>query len=443
MQAFLVNDYTMCTQSVYLVVLISLDQLLILRKGAHYFAQETRPKAYAKIASAWVLSFLVFGPAIIGWDHWAGGSVLEPGDCNVEFYRNKAYMIVTAVIEFIVPALVLTALNASVYWEIRKRTKVTVPGPRCVGIATLTGGESSKTEERGEPGKDTNRVFLDDVVEKSSKTSVVTLSSIDCARTAFSAAVDIELDTLTNNKYEHVLPETRDKIIHSDPLERHCVSQHLNPDTNIEFETIPEEDTPIKLPTSGRPSVELESTVNCDRPELKGTAVPGGQEESHVGVMTTSEKSDQTRPEKHFVNQPATSPASKQPCNTSLSETLDINRRHWRNLFRKRQKAPEDKNRKLAKAARKDVKAAKHLFIFVFVFVILWTPYTIATIVITFCEECVNPDIYEFFIWWLWFKSAVNPLLYAANSSRFKRNIVNILSRVCFCCKSAWKARAP
>nr|KAG5705462.1 hypothetical protein BaRGS_004589 [Batillaria attramentaria] len=73
---YLVSDFTMCSLSVLLVILISQDQLLILRKGALYATTETKPKAYVKIALAWILGFLLYGPAIIGWDHW--GQVTLP-----------------------------------------------------------------------------------------------------------------------------------------------------------------------------------------------------------------------------------------------------------------------------------------------------------------------------------------------------------------------------
>jgi hypothetical protein len=99
---------------------------------------------------------------------------------------------------------------------------------------------------------------------------------------------------------------------------------------------------------------------------------------------------------------------------------------------------------KYSRAVRKDLKAAKSLFTFVFAFLVFWAPFEISAVVMAFCEECVNMDVYEFFIWLLWFKSAVNPFLYAANSSRFRMNFVKILSRVCVCCSgvlSSWASR--
>nr|KAG5705464.1 hypothetical protein BaRGS_004591 [Batillaria attramentaria] len=68
---FHVADYTATMQSILLLVLVSQDQLLVLRKGAHYSITETKVKAYIKLSVAWLYSILLFSPAIIFWDVWA------------------------------------------------------------------------------------------------------------------------------------------------------------------------------------------------------------------------------------------------------------------------------------------------------------------------------------------------------------------------------------
>ena len=82
-------------------------------------------------------------------------------------------------------------------------------------------------------------------------------------------------------------------------------------------------------------------------------------------------------------------------------------------------------------------KAAKSLGLLVFVFVLTWAPYTFLTLVISLCDNCISKPIYEAFIWFLWFKSAVNPFLYAWRSKRFRDNFKHFL-----CCgRSKWNIR--
>ncbi|XP_062582250.1 histamine H3 receptor-like [Saccostrea cucullata] len=82
---------------------------------------------------------------------------------------------------------------------------------------------------------------------------------------------------------------------------------------------------------------------------------------------------------------------------------------------------------------RKDIKAARFLAMLVLVFFLTWAPYTITTIIISFCEECVNEYVYEFLVWLLWSKSAINPFLYVYNSTMFYKNFKEILR----CCRGS------
>lgn len=79
----------------------------------------------------------------------------------------------------------------------------------------------------------------------------------------------------------------------------------------------------------------------------------------------------------------------------------------------------------------KNRKAARFLAMLVVVFGITWAPYTVSTIIISFCDSCVDVNLYEAFNWLLWSKASLNPFLYAYNSARFAKNFQNMLA----CCK--------
>lgn len=67
-------------------------------------------------------------------------------------------------------------------------------------------------------------------------------------------------------------------------------------------------------------------------------------------------------------------------------------------------------------------KAAKALAMLTIVFVLTWAPYAVAMVLQSFCDTCVSRPVSETFIWILWFKSAINPFLYAFNCNRFRSN---------------------
>jgi hypothetical protein len=243
---YLVNDFTHCLESVLLIMLLSLDRLLLLKHGPHYTHKETKKAAKIKICVSWVIAFLMYGPAIIGWDYWVGETSLEEGECDVEFDSNVAYTTTTAVCEFFIPFVMIGIINILVVFEIRKKNR-------------------------------------------------------------------------THPK--HVV------------LQGHV------------------------LAASG------------SAPVTPTTAMSG----NHIfsGVI-------------------------------------------GRNVTDVRQQPT------VRAAIRRDIKAAKYLAALVIVFGVTWAPYTIATVLLSFCEECVNDQIWEFFSWVLWFKSAINPFLYAYNSDRIR-----------------------
>ena len=123
-KVWLVVDFTLCFESILLMLLLSLDRLLLISFGPAYSSKVTLKKAYLQVALTWLLSFLLYGPSIIGWDVWVGHSTVEHMDCDVEFAYDVGFTTVSAVIEFVLPFVVLTILNTVIYFKIRGRLQV-------------------------------------------------------------------------------------------------------------------------------------------------------------------------------------------------------------------------------------------------------------------------------------------------------------------------------
>uniref|UniRef100_A0A8C8LPA3 G-protein coupled receptors family 1 profile domain-containing protein n=1 Tax=Oncorhynchus tshawytscha TaxID=74940 RepID=A0A8C8LPA3_ONCTS len=86
---WLVVDYTLCTASVFNIVLISFDRFISVTRAVSYRCQKgvTR-EAVLKMLSVWLAAFLLYGPAIIIWEYIAGSSVVPDKECHAEFYFN-------------------------------------------------------------------------------------------------------------------------------------------------------------------------------------------------------------------------------------------------------------------------------------------------------------------------------------------------------------------
>ncbi|XP_029577705.1 histamine H3 receptor isoform X3 [Salmo trutta] len=86
---WLVVDYTLCTASVFNIVLISFDRFISVTQAVSYRCQKgvTR-EAVLKMMSVWLAAFLLYGPAIIIWERRNQvrdeQPVEGPGDCEME-----------------------------------------------------------------------------------------------------------------------------------------------------------------------------------------------------------------------------------------------------------------------------------------------------------------------------------------------------------------------
>ena len=88
-------------------------------------------------------------------------------------------------------------------------------------------------------------------------------------------------------------------------------------------------------------------------------------------------------------------------------------------------------NQSVSSRIRSSAKAVSFLATLVFVFIICWSPYRVATLLISFCEPgqvCVDVTTYELLTWLLWVKSAINPFLYAYNNSLYRYHFKRFLS---------------
>uniref|UniRef100_A0A667YVE0 Histamine H3 receptor n=1 Tax=Myripristis murdjan TaxID=586833 RepID=A0A667YVE0_9TELE len=119
---WLVVDYTLCTASVFNIVLISFDRFMSVTKALSYQCQKGISRgAVLKMLSVWLAAFLLYGPAIISWEYATGHSVVPDHQCHAEFYFNWYFLMTASMFEFFTPFITVTYFNVSIYLNIRRR----------------------------------------------------------------------------------------------------------------------------------------------------------------------------------------------------------------------------------------------------------------------------------------------------------------------------------
>ncbi|XP_069075300.1 histamine H3 receptor-like [Pleurodeles waltl] len=121
---WLVIDYILCQCSINTIILISFDRFLAVTKPVAYREQQHKLKpAVLKMAAAWIMSFLLYGPLILSWEHIAGYSNIPEGECNPEYYYSHYFRLWSSIIFFFTPFAAILFLNVSIYINIKTRTR--------------------------------------------------------------------------------------------------------------------------------------------------------------------------------------------------------------------------------------------------------------------------------------------------------------------------------
>ncbi|XP_069823063.1 muscarinic acetylcholine receptor M2 [Dendropsophus ebraccatus] len=116
---WLALDYVVSNASVMNLLIISFDRYFCVTKPLTYPVRRTTKMAGMMIAAAWVLSFILWAPAILFWQFIVGGRTVKEGECYIQFFSNAAVTFGTAIAAFYLPVIIMTIL----YWQISRASK--------------------------------------------------------------------------------------------------------------------------------------------------------------------------------------------------------------------------------------------------------------------------------------------------------------------------------
>ncbi|NXJ76969.1 HRH3 protein, partial [Trogon melanurus] len=121
---WLVKKYLLCTASKKNIVLISYEKNLSVTKAVSYRAQQgVTSNPVINMVAIWVFAFLLYGPAILFWEHVAGHSVVAADRCYTEFFHNWHFLLCASTLEFFVPLLLVTYFNGHIFHDIQRRQR--------------------------------------------------------------------------------------------------------------------------------------------------------------------------------------------------------------------------------------------------------------------------------------------------------------------------------
>ncbi|KAF5896007.1 muscarinic acetylcholine receptor M1-like [Clarias magur] len=154
---WLAVDYVASNASVMNLLAISFDRYLSVTRPLTYRVSRTTRRAALLIALAWGISFLLWAPAILFWQHIVGERTVPEEQCSVQFLSQPVITFGTAIAAFYFPVSVMVGLYWRVYQETERRSRQ-LPG--LIASRGEDSNKSSQSQSTSSYGSDTEDIRL-------------------------------------------------------------------------------------------------------------------------------------------------------------------------------------------------------------------------------------------------------------------------------------------
>ncbi|XP_060788857.1 muscarinic acetylcholine receptor M1 [Neoarius graeffei] len=408
---WLAIDYVASNASVMNLLVISFDRYFSITRPLTYRAKRTTRRAGLMIGLAWLVSLILWAPAILFWQYFVGKRTVPPDKCYIQFLSEPVITFCTAMAAFYLPVTIMSVL----YWRIYKETE-----NRSRELAGLQGsggrlGRADRPHFRISAARASSKSCHSAELNRPAQRpkSLLGLSG-HCCRWRSGAAAGTQsgtevdqssCDGWNNDTADHSgssddeesAPSTTRaifSIVLSLPGMRAAVNSQIKPSEKL---GISEED-----PLRGMAESDSKNDgLSC--------SVSNGKNRFATNIKTTATSTDSTNA---TANKPAATPISFKEA--ALAKRF-VSRARTQITKRKRMSLVKEK------------KAAQTLSAILFAFIITWTPYNIMVLINTFCNGCIPESLWALGYWLCYVNSTVNPMCYALCNKTFRSTFKMIL----------------
>ncbi|KAJ8258656.1 hypothetical protein COCON_G00176680 [Conger conger] len=404
---WLVMDYVASTASIFSLFILCLDRYRSVRQPLRYLKYRTRGRASMMISGAWFLSIMWIIP-ILGWRAFSetGPKPETENKCDTDFQFVTWFKVVTAVVNFYIPTLLMLWFYKQIYMTVRQHYQQrddinkTIRFSDKNGISDITPRNHSNLPYTNAEGS----------VDQYS------LEQPYYLKQAIAEQInDTWVEKQTNRGFHQAALFTVTK--HRTPVEEaeECTppsQDNPGPETPLNLTSLP-----ISFLQSENDKVQTMflSLNDCNLSVPNSVAsvceishLPDVQE--YASILCNDE----------FL-QPVGSPWSQDTEPTLDAANAATLKQSWQRF------CMQSKQCIHSLRIRKERKAAKQLGFIIAAYMVCWIPYFVTFTVMAFCKTCVHHDLHMFTIWLGYFNSTLNPFIYPLCNDNFKRIFKRIL----------------
>ncbi|KAM9301466.1 muscarinic acetylcholine receptor M1 [Gastrophryne carolinensis] len=382
---WLALDYVSSNASVMNLLIISFDRYFSITRPLTYRAKRTPRRAAIMIGLAWIISFVLWAPAILCWQYIVGKRTVEPNECYIQFFSEPIITFGTAIAAFYLPVTIMIILYWRIYRETENRSRelAGLQGSETENIVRPLGSVRSGSSGMGDSERLTRQQFSMARVKRPCCFPgglAQTSSFRSCPQNRSNGSWNTMEDAASADS----ISSSSDG--EENPYEMKNICSAVM--------RLPMVSAVVVTPTGPRGSND---TLGIGDVENK---VNGGKQE--------------------VTRKPSKGQAMALPST----------------LIKARIEKAQHRKRK-SNSLIKEKKAARTLSAILLAFIVTWTPYNIMVLVSTFCKDCIPPKLWELGYWLCYVNSTVNPMCYALCNRSFRRTFKMLL--LCKWDKRKWR----
>ncbi|KAM4560376.1 muscarinic acetylcholine receptor M4-like [Odontesthes bonariensis] len=392
---WLALDYVVSNASVMNLLIISFDRYFCVTKPLTYPTRRTTKMAGLMIAAAWILSFILWAPAILFWQFIAGQRTVPPGECYIQFLSNPAVTFGTAIAAFYLPVIIMTVLY--IHISLASRSRVSKHKPE----------KKEKKEKKGIKSPSLIKSHL--MKQNNNNESSPQASPRSTAKLSLDSTATAE-EAVKNGKVEELKPEQKaEPLGHSSPTLAQEEKESSN-DSSTAFipPTQPKTSNVVTSEALTNPNLVVTSATNSEVPKINHTS-----KWSKIKIVT-KQAGDECITAIEIV-----------PPEGAERHSIPISRP--RTVARKFASIARSQVKRKRQMAAREKKVTKTIFAILLTFIITWTPYNVMVLISTFCQSCVPDTVWAIGYWLCYVNSTINPACYALCNATFKKTFKNLL----------------